>query len=330
LAGFVRRTLHPAWYHGHGKSPPFFEGWYYKLVDASEAFRYSVIPGVFLSDDPARRHAFVQVLDGVSGQATYHVYPAKAFRAARDRFEIWVGPSRFSGESMSLQIASPERTIHGQVRLEGLNPWPVTLASPGIMGWYGWLPFMECYHGVVSLDHALRGSLTVDGRAIDWTGGRGYVEKDWGSAFPEAWVWFQSNHFGQPGTSLTASLAIIPWLGSAFRGHIVGLWHGGQLYRFATYTGAQIERLELDDSEVRCVVRDRKHRLEMRALRAQGGLIRGPNRIDMGVRVPETLNATVEVRLSRLGRVGQAPIWEGRGRYAGLEAVGDLERLLSL
>jgi hypothetical protein len=32
-------------YHGHGKRPPFFEGWYYKLVSADETQRYAVIPG---------------------------------------------------------------------------------------------------------------------------------------------------------------------------------------------------------------------------------------------------------------------------------------------
>ena len=31
---------------------------------------------------------------------------------------------------------------------------------------------------------------------------------------------------------------------------IVGLRHDGQLYRFATYTGAAIERLELEDTHV--------------------------------------------------------------------------------
>ena len=23
------------------------------------------------------------------------------------------------------------------------------------MGWYAWVPFMECYHGVLSLDHTI-------------------------------------------------------------------------------------------------------------------------------------------------------------------------------
>ena len=34
MFNFLRTTLHPERYHGHGKKPPFFEGWYYKLIDA--------------------------------------------------------------------------------------------------------------------------------------------------------------------------------------------------------------------------------------------------------------------------------------------------------
>ena len=75
---------------------------------------------------------------------------------------------------------------------------------------------MECYHGVLSFDHAIHGALAVNGREHDFGRGRGYIEKDWGQAFPAAWVWFQTNHFSEPGVCLTASVAIIPWVGRAF------------------------------------------------------------------------------------------------------------------
>jgi len=182
------KVMHPEWYHGHGKRPPFFEGWYYKLVDASGEHRYAIIPGIFLSDDPEEHHAFVQVLDGVTGRATYHRYPPLSFHAARGEFDVRVGANRFTLESIKLDIESANQVIRGEVHFDGLTPWPVTLTSPGIMGWYSWVPFMECYHGVLSLDHTLRGGFTVDGQDIDWTGGRGYIEKDWGMSFPSAWI----------------------------------------------------------------------------------------------------------------------------------------------
>lgn len=329
MSSIFQRILHPAWYHGHRKRAPFFEGWYYKLVDATELHRWAIIPGIFKSDDPGRHHAFIQVLDGLTGQVFYHRVPVERFWAAQDRLEVRVGDSLFTADSLVLDIQSPGQTLHGEVRLRGLTPWPVTLAAPGIMGWYSWVPFMECYHGVLSLDHALEGTFATDGETIDWNGGRGYVEKDWGVSFPAAWIWFQTNHFSHPGTSLTASVAIIPWLRSAFRGHIIGLWHEGTLYRFATYTGAKIDRLTATDKQVSLVLHDHKHRLEMCATRGESGLLLGPSRMDMGVRVPETLGATVDVRLSTWGNGEQALLLEDTGRHAGLEIAGEWERLLS-
>jgi tocopherol cyclase len=327
---FVGQTLRPAAYHGHGKKPPFFEGWYFKVVDASERWRYAIIPGVFLGADSSKSHSFVQVLDGATGQATYHPYPLGDFRAAADSFDIQVGPNHFTAEQLSVEIEDQQRSLRGELRCAPVTPWPVTLTSPGIMGWYAWMPFMECYHGVVSLDHGLEGTLVVDGQAIDFAGGRGYTEKDWGQAFPAAWVWLQTNHFAEPGTSLTASVAIIPWIRRSFPGFIAGLWHGGRLYRFATYTGARLEHLSITDEQVSWVVSDRHYRLEMTATRAAGGSLRAPSTVEMGRRIAETLNATVDVRLHEIAGSTSRLIFSGAGRHAALEAGGDLDRLLSM
>ncbi|MFZ1239128.1 MAG: tocopherol cyclase family protein, partial [Anaerolineae bacterium] len=217
-------------------------------------------------------------------------------------------------------------------------PWPVTLTSPGIMGPYTFAPFMECYHGVLSFDHSIAGSLSIDGAARDFTGGRGYIEKDWGQAFPKAWIWMQSNHFGEAavGACLTASVAIIPWLRGAFPGFIVGLRHGGQLYRFATYTGAVIERLDLADTHVtwhmtgRTGPRHTPHRLEIVAWRAEGGLLHSPERAVMLQRVLESLTARIDVRLLALTGGQEGVIFERTGRHAGLEIVGPIQEIQKL
>lgn len=327
---FLRNTLHPARYHGRlrGQRPPFFEGWYFKIVDATEQHRYSFIPGIFWSGRP---HAFIQVLDGMAGTAYYHEYPIDMFWAAEDRFDVHLGGSRFNHNGVTLLIDRPDQQINGSIQFGGVTPWPVTLTSPGIMGWYAWVPFMECYHGVVSLDHAVYGSLTIDGREIDFTGGRGYIEKDWGRAFPEAWIWFQSNHFGQKGISLTGSIAIIPWTRTAFPGFIIGLWLDEQLYRFATYTGAKIERLLVTDRTIDWVVVDKRYRLEMfvtQGAESEFGLLKGPDTFEMGKRVAETLSATVRATLTE--RRGGRVLFEGTGRYAGLEVHEVEARLLKM
>ncbi len=320
----ARAIWRPANYHGHGRRHGLFEGWYFKVVDAPERRVLAVIPGVFLGRDSSRSHCFVQVLDGQTGRSTYHPYPLSEFSASRRAFDLRVGPNHFTTGSIALDIAEPERRLRGQLRFSGLQPWPVSLASPGIMGWYAYVPFMECYHGVLSFDHGVDGSLDLDGEVVDFSGGRGYIEKDWGQAFPTAWLWAQTNHFDEPGVCLTASVATIPWLGTAFRGFIVGLLHAGRLYRFATYTGARIDELRLSDTRALLRVSDRRHRLEVEAERAEGGLLHAPYRTEMLQRVTESLTATVKVRLTTAGR---QLIFEGAGRHAGLEINGALQQI---
>jgi len=318
----IYSTLHPAVYHGFEKKPPFFEGWYFKMVSADERHKIAIIPGVILGQE---EHAFVQVLDGVAGSTAYVSFPMAAFRADKQRFEVQIGENHFDEKHISLALNSTEVQLTGEVRMGSLNPWPVSLLSPGIMGWYAWVPRMECYHGVLSFTHGLQGTLTLNGKVMDFSGGKGYIEKDWGQAFPSAWVWFQSNHFAGASACITASVAVIPWGGRSFRGFIVGFWLEGRLHRFATYSGAHINRLQIFDDHVDWVLRNQEHGLFLKATRVESGLLRGPTRQDMGQRVMETLNATVQVRLETLR--GQV-LFEGLGEHTGLEVVGDLPRLL--
>ncbi len=324
----ILNTWQPAAYHGWGKRPPFFEGWYFKLIDPAGRHPYAVIPGVFVGEGPGSTHAFVQTLDGATGRSTYHRYSCDDFCAVAGRFDVRIGPNRFGPNRITLDIQSPERTIQGDLYFAGGTGWPVTVASPGIMGWYAYAPFMECYHGVLSFDHRISGRLTVDGKPVDYTGGRGYLEKDWGQSFPKAWIWMQSNGFATLGTSVTASVAVIPWRGSVFNGFIAGLWHQGRLYRFATYTGAVLERQEVTDRQVTLHYVDQSKdgfRLEVEAIRTTGGLLHSPERTAMLQRVMETLTASIHVRLieNATGRI----VFDETGEHAGLEVVGQLPGL---
>lgn len=319
LLANLRAVWQPAMYHGHGRKRGFFEGWYFKMVSADERHAWAVIPGVFLQQHAQESHAFVQTLNGNTGETRYHRYPLSDFWAATNRFDVRVGPNHFTTTQIHLDLPDD---VTGTLKFEGLTPWPVTALSPGIMGWYSFVPFMECYHGVLGLDHSVRGALTKNGATLNFDGGRGYIEKDWGQAFPRAWVWMQTNHFASaPGTSLTASIAWIPWLGTAFRGFIVGLWHGGRLYRFATYTGARTTQLHVTADHVNWTLQDANHTLEMVAERASGGVLHAPVRTEMSARVLESLTASVQVTLRTA--TGQV-LFSDTGHHAGLEVSGEL------
>ncbi len=331
-------VLHPAGFNGagvlrrqaRGRRPrsSFFEGWYVKLVSADHSVRLAVIPGVFLAEDGRTTEAFVQVLDGMTGNTAYHPFRLDEFAADTHRFDVRVATNRFDVDGIRLDLPG----LRADVRFGPLVPWPVTVREPGAMGWYAWVPTMECYHGVVSLDHVLSGWVDLGDGPVDLAGGRGYIEKDWGTAFPQAYVWLQANHFETTGVSLTASTALIPWRRAAFRGDLVGLWlaDGPQagLHRFTSYTRARTDRLEVDDRRVAWTVVGRDgSRLELAAtVGDRTGLLHAPVRTEMHQRVAETLDGTVHVRLSdRSGRIQ----FEGAGDVAGVEVHGPIDRLLA-
>jgi tocopherol cyclase len=340
-AALIRGAQHPEAYHGRGVDRGFFEGWYIKLVSADRAQRWAVIPGIFrgLADgadaDGVRDEAFVQVLDGLTGRSWYHRFSIDQFEASDRGFDVRVGANRFAPDGVTLDLPQ----LRGRIDYTTpLVPWPVTLREPGIMGWYGLVPFMECFHGVVSFGHALAGTIEVEGAAASFDGGRGYIEKDWGKAFPDGYVWMASNHIDTAaelgasagdGTdaSLIASVAIIPWLRGSFRGSIIGFRHGGRLHKWTTYNQSRETLLAIDDSHVRWEVVGPDGVLRLSAERVRGGLLHAPLRSAMHQRVEETLDARIEFRhTARDGTV----LLEGVAECAGLEVFGDTGRLLAL
>jgi len=315
-----RSTWQPDMYHGWGRNKRYFEGWYFKIVDASEQNVFAIIPGIAKTED-GTSHAFIQVLDGKKCQASYHNYSAEDFIPSKNKFHLNLADNSFSAEHLELNL--PELT--GKLELKNLTPWPKMLGAPGIMGWYGFVPFMQCFHGIVSLHHRIYGKIKVYGKETDFTGGIGYGEKDWGTSFPRSYIWTQSNHFdSDEKICMMASVAHIPWLGSHFIGYIVGFQWGDKLYKFATYTGAQM-KAALGEKEVRLSFKDRKYRLEITGEQAPGADLISPLTGEMKGKVNESMQGELHVKFFEKDKL----IFEGTGRNAGMEIAGEVNELLT-
>ncbi|MEO6758772.1 MAG: tocopherol cyclase family protein [Saprospiraceae bacterium] len=322
----IRSTWHPNEYHGWGRTQRYFEGWYYKIVTPAEDLAMAFIPGIAMSPE-GERHAFVQVMDGTHCRADYHRFESSDFRPATDHFALEVGRNFFSGEKMTLDLPG----VQGELQFRNPVVWPKMLGAPGIMGWYSFVPFMECSHGIVSMGHTLEGKLEIVSpqtgktQLVDFTGGKGYIEKDWGRSFPKAYVWMQSNHFaGTEQASLMASVAHIPWLHSHFVGFISGLWLEGRLFRFATYTGAK-KYLEVGTDTATLIFKNPHTELRILARHGPGSALVFPISGEMTGKINESLQATLEVELLENGR----RIFADTGRNAGLELAGEVREVLA-
>lgn len=318
LISTIAKIYTPAVFQGDLERDGYFEGWYFKQVSPGSDRVLAFIPGVSLSGE---RHAFIQMIDGMTGVSRYFQYDLSEFRWLRDRFQVEIGRCRFSTEGISLDIDNDGTRVTGELRFDGVFPYPVRPLSPGIMGWYSFVPSMECYHGVVSMGHRLSGELKIDGAVCSFDNGRGYIEKDWGTSFPESWIWLQGNTFRGSEGSFMLSIAKIPWRGRHFNGFLCFLYAGGKLYRFMTYTGATIRKIDKAGNRLSVTISDRRHRLAVEAEQLANGSLAAPASGAMNRPIKECGNARLSVRLEHHdGRV----IFHAEDSTAGMEAVGDI------
>jgi hypothetical protein len=313
------RFLHPETFQGDLKKKNYFEGWYFKHVSRDLNHVWSFIPGVALTRH--NPHAFIQVINGITGKTDYITYPLNQFSYEKTHLYLKIGDSVFTDKFMNLNIEKENINLSGYVEYRKIIRYPRTILSPGIMGWYSFVPYMECKHGIISVNHHLKGNITINGLSIDLNKGKGYIEKDWGTSFPEAWIWIQSNNFNDPETSFSFSLAKIPWLGRFFMGFIAFLYLKGRFYLFSTYNKSAITKIGHDDQSVTVEMKNNNVVLRIKAIKNSFGELRAPASGDMSRRIKESIDSTVDLTLhDKEGKL----IYEDSGKRAGLEIVEEI------
>jgi hypothetical protein len=320
---YIQTAMHPERYHEGWLKPPFFEGWYFKIVDKTQKHAWAFIVGVFRKPEIEKSEAFIQVLDGNQGKAHVFTFPYSSFSCDPKSFNVNLEGNKFSLNALEVHLQNKEISIDASIKFGEGKPWPVRWYSPGIMGPFGWLNFMECYHGVLSFDHLIKGNLKVNDQVLDFDEGQGYIEKDFGKAFPYAWVWMQTNNFDQPHTSLTVSVAMIPFMGLRFKGVIIGLLHQEHLHTFTTYNFSRIRSFQTSENSVSLEVTRGAWRLRLDGERVGGAILQAPVSTGMNRRIMESLNAWVRVRLWKKDTL----ILDDIGQRAGMEIIGDIDSL---
>lgn len=289
------KIFKPEVFQGNLLKTNYFEGWYFKHVSANEEHVYAFIPGVSLSEnDP---HAFIQIINGITGETHYITYDKSEFSARTDKLWVKVGNSLFTNQAIQLDISTDDLSVKGNLVYKNLSPFPKTILSPGIMGWYSYVPFMECYHGVVSANHFIEGKLHINYKNIDFGGGKGYIEKDWGVSFPECWIWLQSNSFKHPNASVFVSIAKIPWQGKYFMGFIAFLYLDGKYIKFATYNGSKLIKTDYENGILKITLKNNKYRLVVEARSKKSGELIAPVTGNMSRRIKESIDSEVSVQL---------------------------------
>jgi len=101
--------------------------------------------------------------------------------------------------------------------------------------------------------------------------------------------------------------------------------HNGRLYRFATYNGAKLNHITLEEKVLAARISRQQFRLQFKATVGSGGLLNAPQNGAMNRIIEETITARVEVNLYR----GQELVFAGQSSHSSMEISEGAERLLS-
>ena len=263
------------------RNGPYFAGWYLKH-QTREGRTLALIPAIH-RDSRGRTSASLQVV--TDREAWWLEYPAEAFRASREGFQVRLGENTFG--SSGIRLERPD--LRGAIVYGPLAP-----PRSDIMGPFRHIPGLECVHGVLSMRHGLRGAVTIRGEVWEFDGGMGYLETDRGRSFPKGYLWVQC---AWAEGSMMLAVARVPLGLICFDGCVCALCHQGEEHRFATYRGGRAVYWAAGGA----VVRQGRYRLEVTLPRQTGHCLRAPVDGGMDRTIRECLGGTVRIRLFRDG-----------------------------
>jgi tocopherol cyclase len=307
----MQPILNPMPFQGNLHKRKYFEGWYLKHVSKDRFCVLSFIPGVSLT--PGDRCCFIQVIDGISDKTWYVRYPLETFKWNSDIFSVSAGNSTFSLNGCSININENDLKIAGNLNYSEMQFYPRTLGHPGIMGWFSFIPGLECRHDVLSMNHTVSGTLQMDGKFLDFTESTGYIEKDWGWNFPSSYIWIQCNNFNEPETSFMMAAARVPiglLSGKGILGFLGFLQTGKKVRTFGTWNRWTVKNcLFTGDGKGTVILSDGHERIDCRVNSSSEGILKAPAQGSMSQTVKESITASISIRIT--GKDGAVISLEG-------------------
>ncbi len=331
----LKKIKEPMLFQGSTRNKNYFEGWYFKLTSEDKKNAISFIPGISLFEGD--EHCFIQYIlktrDLINNESIvtgYIRFPIDSFNFKEESCSLEVGNNTFGKSGLSVSISPEDVGNENKISIDAKIDFGIfttikrTTLMPNIMGFFAYLPMMECYHGIVSMNHSLRGIVNINGTEFDYNKGKGYIEKDWGTSFPKKYIWMQCNNFKNNSISLFASVAHIPFIGMSFLGHICNLSINNKEYRFATYNFSKLKTENSSKESIILTFENKKARLRIEALIGDSADLIAPKLGKMEKIIKEEISGQTNIIL--YDKISGDTI-EDVGYLAGIENVGFKETI---
>lgn len=173
-----------------------------------------------------------------------------------------------SFKGISFNVHQDDLIITGEIKYG-----PLLKNRKDIMSYYRYLP-IECKHQIYSMYHELSGSITINGREIDFANGNGYIEGDKGRNFPKNYLWLNAIN---KEASITLAVATIPLGLFKITGTTCLIEYNNKEYRFGTYNFARAKLI----SRNHIIIKKGKYVLDINIDGFNGHALKAPTKGNM-------------------------------------------------
>ena len=204
---------------GNFERNKYFEGWFQKVYSKEHNVPFILIYG-YATNNSADNFGFLQVL--LPNQTPEIIYfPKNEVSCDIEQHIFRMGKNLLTLELIRINT-------HGlsiDLNLKNVNPMRTFKNS---MGYTYFIPNLPCYHSVLNTAQNVSGEIQHNGVCYTLNNAMGYLEKNWGTTFPESYFWVHAVDPNNPRISLLFSRAKIVWLGKTYVKHVGYLCLDGQ------------------------------------------------------------------------------------------------------
>ena len=274
----------------------YFEGWYFKNSFLDKDLVISFIPGICKNKN--ENYCFIQVICN-KFNSFFIKYDISKFKYFDNPFKIKIDNNIFSKEKIYIDITYENIHIECDLKFSNMIKLKTSIYTPNIMGPFAYLTFLDCNHGIVSLNHNITGeinitnnnNLIINNKNLK---GNGYIEKDLGISFPKEYYWCHCNDFTATNTSLFIAIADIPFKLFSFTGHIACLLYNNNQYLFTTYNLSKY-CYNLKENTLKIELKKKKYLLKITININNNFKLVSPNKSKMNNIIFESLDSNIKL-----------------------------------
>lgn len=190
-------------YQWPGDEEPWYEWWYYKLLDEKSGnsfyFCYGIVNPWDTQKTISSSRAFVSFGDFKNHTILQTSLPVEDFFASSEIPFVQIGKNVATDQMIRGTFQDQGHDVSWDLSFHKIHGWDS-------MGWgLGFPNLFNIYWHTAQMDTKVNGSITLDGKRYIIENADGYQDRNWGHRFPEWWFWIVSNAFDQnPESSFAA------------------------------------------------------------------------------------------------------------------------------